>query len=262
MATPLLGLLKASGLETILYNVSAREWRAVREGDTHAASKTSTNNTPESFIVGIGASGALLASAAIVFVTLVGIVSFNVWPTGNEGSVGVNVELSNAATPSRAPSGAAVPVSAAAGQVASATVPVASAGGGNSGTGTGDSGQGGGGKGSTPKGGVTSPPVATTPPSTGDTGDSGGDTGAPAPATKSPAHPVHPTHPENPHQNIPDGTNGKDDPSAGDDSDDVVHGKGRFSRPAPPSSSSSDSSSSGDATSETGRGRGAPRFRH
>jgi hypothetical protein len=240
--------------------VSAREWRAVREGETHAASKTSTNNTPESFIVGIGASGALLASAAIVFVTLVGLVSFNVWPTGNEGSVGVNVELSGA-TPSSAPSAASVPVSAAAGQVASTSVPVGSAVGGNAGAG--DNGQGGGAKDSNPKGGVTSPPVTATPPSTGDTGDSGGDTSAPGTATKSPAHPVHPAHPEHPHQNVSDGTNGKDDPGTGDDSGDVVHGKGPFHRPVPQSSSSSSNgSSSGSSSSETGRGRGAPKFRH
>ena len=37
--------------------MSAREWRAAREGDAHAAPKTSSNNTPESFIVGVGASG-------------------------------------------------------------------------------------------------------------------------------------------------------------------------------------------------------------
>ena len=111
----------------MLFTVSAREWRAVREGETHAASKTSTSNTPESFIVGVGASGALLASAAIVFVTLVGLVSFNVWPKGSEGTVDHNVELSSA-TPSNSASAAPAPVSAAAGQVASTSVPVGTAG--------------------------------------------------------------------------------------------------------------------------------------
>src|SRR2546421_10125506 len=101
--------------------VSARDWRAVREGDTHAASRTS--NTPESFIVGVGASGALLAGAAIVFVTLVGLVSFNVWPSSRSFSPSaVNVELS---APKAAPAGGgstAAPPGAAAGQVASTSV--------------------------------------------------------------------------------------------------------------------------------------------
>src|SRR4051794_10379543 len=158
-------------------NVSARGWRAVREGDTHAASKTSTHNTPESFIVGIGASGALLAGAAIVFVTLVGLVSFNVWPSGRDVSVEPSVELS-AATPgghSTSNSAAAAPVSAASGQLAS-TSP--GAGPGVSGGGGGND-QSGGGKGSQPKAGLNNPPAAT-PPSTGDTGDTGGgDTSAP-----------------------------------------------------------------------------------
>jgi hypothetical protein len=78
--------------------VSAREWRAVREGETHAASKTNSK-TPESFIVGVGASGALLAGAAIVFVTLVGLVSFNVWPSSEVGAGGGAIELATPANP-------------------------------------------------------------------------------------------------------------------------------------------------------------------
>src|SRR5262245_11802765 len=114
--------------------VSARDWRAAREGEAHAASRTS-----ESFIVGIGASGGILAGAAIVFVTLVGVVSFNVWPSAaGISSSGGNVELSSAA-PSPAGgggSGAGSPVSAASGQLAAATVDV-SAGGGGGGNGGG-----------------------------------------------------------------------------------------------------------------------------
>src|SRR4051794_25796108 len=151
-------------------NVSARGWRAVREGDTHAATKTSTNNTNESFIVGVGASGALLAGAAIVFVTLVGLVSFNVWPTGQELSVDSSVELS-AATPGGSSGGTATtPVSAAAGQLAST-----STGGGSSVSGATNGGAGkdqgggnsqGGGKGSSPKSGLNQPSATTTTPST------------------------------------------------------------------------------------------------
>jgi hypothetical protein len=242
--------------------VSAREWRAAREGEAHAASKTSTNNTPESFIVGVGASGALLASAAIVFVTLVGLVSFNVWPKGNEGSVDRNVELSNA-TPGNSASAAPAPapVSAAAGQVASTSVPVGTGGsGGNAG---GTAGQGGGAKGGQPKAGATIPPTTTTPPSTVGSGDTGGSGSEPGTASKDPVHPVHPAHPDTPHQNISDGTNGMGDPNTGNGSDDVVHGKGPFTRPVPPfgSSGNSDFSVSG-TTSGSGRGHGSPKSRH
>ncbi|MGA9636769.1 MAG: hypothetical protein WBQ41_16145, partial [Solirubrobacterales bacterium] len=230
--------------------MSARDWRAVREGETHAASRTSTNRTPESFIVGVGASGALLASAAIVFVTLVGLVSFNVWPSGREVSVDGNVELSNP-TPGGAQTRGAAPLSAAAGQLASTAV------GSGSGTGTGSGaggrghaqagGNGGNPKGSRPKSGVTGPQSTTTPPpspvvtgdtgstgSTGSTGDSGGSqTSPPETASKDPAHPVHPARPDTPHQNVSTGTNGK---QHGSTSDAVVTGKGPFSKPTLPSS--------------------------
>jgi hypothetical protein len=249
--------------------VSAREWRAVREGETYAATKTSSNNTPESFIVGVGASGALLACAALVFVTLVGLVSFNVWPTAHSLSVDANVELS-AATPSGSAAGAAAaPVSAAAGQVASTSVGVGSgaSSGGGGGT-TGDNGQGGG-KGGQPKGGVTVPPsTSPTPAPVDNSGSSGGsDTKTPpGTASKSPTHPVHPTHPDTPHQNVSNGPNGKDDGSgSGDDSGDVVTGKGPFHKPGtPPSTNGDDSSSSdsGNGSSATPRGHGQGRGRH
>jgi hypothetical protein len=243
----------------MLLNVSAREWRAVREGETHAASKTSTNNTPESFIVGVGASGALLAGAAIVFVTLVGLVSFNVWPRGNEATVDRNVELSNA-TPGNSTSAAPAPVSAAAGQIASTSVPVGTAGGGAGAGGNG--GQGGGPKGGQPKAGATIPPTTTTPPSTVGSGDTGGSGSTPGTASKDPVHPVNPPHPGTPHQDVSDGTNGRDDPSSSN-SDDVVHGKGPVTRPVPPSSTSGNSDSSvTSTTSETGRGHGSPKSKH
>jgi hypothetical protein len=113
--------------------VSARSWRAAREGDTHAASRTS-----ESFIINIGASGALLAGAAIVFVTLVGIVSFTAWPSSsNPSPSAANVELSAAkpepAEPGSVAPGAALgsvaPVRAAAGLFASTGGPPGGAGG-------------------------------------------------------------------------------------------------------------------------------------
>jgi hypothetical protein len=99
--------------------LSARDWRAVQERDTHAAATTSPkSNTPESLIVGVGASGALLAGAAIVFITLLGLVSFNVWPAPRGGSAVGNVELQ--VSSSGASHGAGTPVGAASGQLASA----------------------------------------------------------------------------------------------------------------------------------------------
>jgi hypothetical protein len=247
------------------HNVSARDWRAVREGEAHAAARTSTN-TPESFIVGVGASGALLAGAAIVFVTLVGLVSFNVWPSGAEVAVDGNVELSQP-TPSSPASPAAAPVSAASGQIASTT---AGAGGGNAG---GGNNQGGGkntqaGNGSKPKSGVTSPPPTTTIPPTENpsgTGDTGSTPSTPGSASKSPTHPVHPVHPEKPHQNVPQGTKGREDPN-GDDSEDVVSGKGPLTKPTPPSSAgssnSSDSSSGSGSGNGNANGHNSPKSKH
>jgi hypothetical protein len=275
-------------------NVSAREWRAVREGDTHSAPKTSPNNTPESFIVGVGASGALLAGAAIVFVTLVGLVSFNVWPKAQDSSTDGNVELSAAtksAPASNGPSNSTVvPVSAAAGQVASATVGGSggAAGGGNgSGNGGGKQGANGG----DIKGGPVPAPSSPTPaPPSGGSGTTGGgsdgssgggDTGSggPVSAIKDPTHPVHPTHPSHPHQSTPVGDKGKDpgDVSSGDSTG--VTGKPPFRRPtddtntdtstqvptpqgSDQSSGQQTDSSSDDSPASGCRGRGSTRSRH
>jgi hypothetical protein len=38
--------------------------------------------TAESYVAGLGASGALIASAIVVFVVLLGVVTFNAWPEG------------------------------------------------------------------------------------------------------------------------------------------------------------------------------------
>jgi hypothetical protein len=119
--------------------MSAREWRAAREGDTRSASRKHSSKTPENFIVGVGASGALLAGAAIVFVTLVGVVSFNFWPSSRDfwgdGSIHLGpprVALRHSPPPS--------PLSAVTGQLASTGVvgaggPAGSTGGGGGGGG-------------------------------------------------------------------------------------------------------------------------------
>jgi hypothetical protein len=244
-------------------NVSAREWRAVREGDTHPAPKTSSNNTPESFIVGVGASGALLAGAAIVFVTLVGLVSFNVWPTVQNGSTDGNVELS-AATPRVPVNNTVVPVSAAAGQLASANVGTStgSGGGGNAGNG-GNGGKNQGGK-SKPAPAPTPPNTSPTPPDTGGStgtgdGSTGSDQGGPVGAVKDPTPSIRPTHPSHPHQSEPAGEKGKDPGLIGGGSVGVT-GKPPFIRPPDlptilPGKGTSEPSD-GDGSSDPSQGNG------
>jgi hypothetical protein len=238
--------------------VSAQGRRAGREGEAHAAARTSSNNTPESFIVGVGASGALLAGAAIVFVTLVGLVSFNVWPTGQALIVGGNVEL-NAPTPAASTSNPAASPSAASGQLASTNAGAGvGAGGGATGGGNSQGGNDQGGNGSKPKGGVSNPPTTTVPPTDNfsNSGDTGSTPSTPGNASKDPAHPIHPVHPDRPHQSDSDGPNGKDDEGTGNDSGDVITGKGPFTKPTPPSSASTDSDSS------NGNGHGSQKYKH
>jgi hypothetical protein len=178
-----------------LGTVSARDWRAAREGEAHAASRTS-----ESFIVGIGASGGLLAGAAIVFVTLLGIVSFNVWPSAvGISSSGPNVELTSPSGGGSGGGGKGAPLSAASGQLASVSVPIASpagGGGGAAGGGGGGSAGGGGGNGGNQGDGSAggsfgagSPPPSgsapATPPSSGG-GSGGGSDEGPQPGTGEP----------------------------------------------------------------------------
>jgi hypothetical protein len=247
-------------------NVSAREWRAVREGDAHAAPKTSQNNTPESFIVGVGASGALLAGAAIVFVTLVGLVSFNVWPTAQDSTTDGNVELS-AATPRNGngtPSNSTVvPLSAAAGQLAATNVgpPTGAGGGGNGGGGNA------GGKGKPKPAPAPTPPGTTPAPpnSGGSDGTGGGSTGSgPVTGVKDPSHEVSPTHPSGPHESTPEGEKGKD-PEDGNDGVGIgIAGKPPVARPpsdlpTPPSSDQdepSEPSSSDDDDDDSSSGGG------
>jgi hypothetical protein len=187
-----------------------------------------------------------LAGAAIVFVTLVGLVSFNVWPTGAPLLADQNVELSTA-TPNTSSGGTATtPVNAASGQLASTSTGTGSS---ATGTGTGTSSAGGGGgngdqgtgggKVRQPKANLTNPPATNPAPTTG-SGDTGGPPlaiSAPGTASKSPGHPVHPTHPDTPHQNLSDGTQGKDNGTG--NAQDEVTGKGPLSKP-PSSDSDSD----------------------
>jgi hypothetical protein len=61
--------------------------------------------TAETYLAGIGASGALMASAFVMFVILVGVVTFNAWPraghllSGRDGDVSVHSAPKPLATP-------------------------------------------------------------------------------------------------------------------------------------------------------------------
>jgi hypothetical protein len=190
-------------------------------------------------------------------VTLVGIVSFKVWPSGTQVGSGVNVELS---TPT--------PKSSAAPATPSATGPTVRLGSPTAVTGSGTAagtvvtGNQGGGNGHPGNGGRSKPakpPTVTVPPTTDDfsnNGDIGSTPSTPGTSSKDPSHPIQPVHSERPHQNISDGTNGKDDPSTGDGSDDVIAGKGPFTRPTPPSPPSNNAASSDDGDSYGGHSNG------
>jgi hypothetical protein len=61
----------------------------------------------EAYVAGFGASGALMASAFVVFVGLIGMVTFNTWPHAGSvlGGVDGDIGLNSAATSSPAPAG-------------------------------------------------------------------------------------------------------------------------------------------------------------
>ena len=62
---------------------------ARKPGDSdHAVGTNGNGKTAQSYIAGIGASGALLAGAVVTFVFLVGTVSFEVWPEASERDSG------------------------------------------------------------------------------------------------------------------------------------------------------------------------------
>jgi hypothetical protein len=255
-----------------LSTVSARDWRAAREGEAHAASRTS-----ESFIVGIGASGGLLAGAAIVFVTLLGIVSFNVWPSAaGISSTGPNVALTPPYRGGTSVGDTGTPPSAASGQLASASVPVASPAGGGGGAAGGGGGNGGGGNqgGGSAGGsfGAEPPPPSgsapATPPSSGGGSNDGPQpgTGEPIPGndTKAPTgRDEHRSHKDP----LPDQPNGNG--NQGNGNGNGSHGNsGQSSDTAtPPSLGSSggqadDSSDSSDDSHGNSRGRGRSQGRN
>jgi hypothetical protein len=141
--------------------------------------------TAESYLAGIGASGALMASAFVLFIILVGVVTFNAWPKAGQliGGSGGNVSLENVPLTAKRPAPAPTPnlVSLLGGPAPATATPVSNRGGGSG-------------------GGVTLPaqgrggPIGTftQPPTTGQGGGGGGGTQAPqqtstiAPTTSNP----------------------------------------------------------------------------
>jgi hypothetical protein len=96
--------------------------------------------TAETYLAGIGASGALIASAFVLFIVLVGVVTFNAWPhagqliSGGGGNVSLqNVPLVNQAPPPRAPTPNLVALLGGPGPATA--IPVSNIGGGGSGGG-------------------------------------------------------------------------------------------------------------------------------
>lgn len=76
--------------------MSARWKRATRVGEPPVGARTT-----HSYIAGIGASGALVAGAAITLVSLIGLVSFDLWPAppgGGPGTAPFSLEVGASAS--------------------------------------------------------------------------------------------------------------------------------------------------------------------
>jgi hypothetical protein len=96
------------------------------------------SRTAETYLAGIGASGALMASAFVLFIVLVGVVTFNAWPhpgqllNGGGGNVSLqDVPLANQAPPPPAPTPNLVALLG--GPASAAAVPASNRGGGGNG---------------------------------------------------------------------------------------------------------------------------------
>jgi hypothetical protein len=103
--------------------------------------------TAETYLAGIGASGALIASAFVLFIVLVGAVTFNAWPhagqlfNGSDGNVSLqNVPRVNQAPPQPAPTPNLVALLG--GPAPATAIPVSNPGGGGNGNGGGNGGGG------------------------------------------------------------------------------------------------------------------------
>jgi hypothetical protein len=119
--------------------------------------------TAESYVAGLGASGALMASAIIVFVVLIGVVTFNAWPNGGlfGGGNDVIVDAANVSSQDQGPGELSLaellggPVQPGGTLVAARPVSGSGGGAGGGGSGGGGTGGSGGSGGSTGGGGTT-----------------------------------------------------------------------------------------------------------
>jgi hypothetical protein len=113
--------------------VSARWDRATEGGEASNGARTT-----QTYILGIGASGALLAGAGVALISLVGLVSFDVWPGTPSSAAPEEAQLNFGSNAVSQPAEGA-PLSEAAGILADATPPGAggapSTGGGGGGAG-------------------------------------------------------------------------------------------------------------------------------
>jgi hypothetical protein len=95
--------------------------------------------TAESYLAGIGASGALMASAFVLFIILVGVVTFNAWPKAGQliNGSGGNVSLENVPLESKQPAPAPTPnlVSLLGAPAPASSIPASNRGGGGTGGG-------------------------------------------------------------------------------------------------------------------------------
>jgi hypothetical protein len=147
--------------------------RLTRRQEADVTGLNGNARTAETYLAGLGATGALVAGMVVVFLLLVGMVTFDAWPSPSSlfGGDEADVEVAGTNGPADA---AAAALDDAAGLVASARpgdslVSAPGDAGGTTGTGTGPGGDGGGVGG--PGGGDGQAPVGGTP---GGTGAAGG----------------------------------------------------------------------------------------
>jgi hypothetical protein len=103
-------------------HVSARWNRAAEAGEASAGARTT-----QTYILGIGASGALLAGAGVTLISLVGLVSFDVWPGTPSSAVPEEAQLNLGGGGAVTQPIEEAPLSEAAAAITSATAPAAEA---------------------------------------------------------------------------------------------------------------------------------------
>jgi hypothetical protein len=225
--------------------VSARWKRVVQEGKTHTGAKTT-----QSYIAGIGVSGALLAGAAVTLISLVGLVSFRVWPGAPVGSGPTGqAELNLGGAGGKA---AGTTLSAASGLVASSSPLTPGSGAGSTGKGPGGNAPGGKGPGPSPsppnQPGATPPAAA--PPTEAPQPSSGTSTKGASPGSSGSS--------KKPVNTLPNGKvkpNDTSDPAAPSDSGKGKSGKSGKTSPAKGGDSGTRSGNTTQVSTGTSKGK-------